>query len=219
MVGMGKTPRNGTEKYACFEDLKKGEKEGKDFLVRARSGHSGIAVFAPHGGGIEPGTTEIADAVAGEEHAFYSFIGIKDRGNGDLHLTSTRFDEPLGVELAQGSKTVLAVHGRKGTEKAVYIGGLDTLLKERIREGLHGADFVARKDSRFPGASPHNICNRTLLGRGVQLEITTGLRRVMFQGLSSPERQKRTPLFNAFVLILRSTLRDVASPSKETSRS
>lgn len=215
MAGMGKASRNGEDKYACFEDLKRGEREGRDFLVRARAGPSGIAVFAPHGGSIEPGTTEIADAVAGKEHTFYSLIGMKDHGNEDLHLTSTRFDEPLALELAQSAQTVLAIHGRKGREKAVYIGGRDGVLKERIRGILLDADFAVRKDGRFPGASPQNICNRTLLGRGVQLEITTGLRRLMFQGLSSHERLERTPLFESFVLILRSALGDIARLSRE----
>jgi phage replication-related protein YjqB (UPF0714/DUF867 family) len=215
MVGMGKTLLNSHERYSCFEELKKCEVEGSDFLLICRRGRSGIAVFAPHGGGIEPGTTEIADAIAGEEHAYYSFIGLKSHGNWDLHLTSTRFDEPLAIEMARSSRTIVAVHGRKGTEKGVYIGGRDNVLKERILAALRDAGFHVFKDDRFPGASPHNLCNRTPLGRGVQLEITTGLRRLMFHGLSSPERQKRTPIFASFVLTLRAALEDVACTSRE----
>jgi phage replication-related protein YjqB (UPF0714/DUF867 family) len=49
------------------------EKEGRDYEVHQRKGASGIAVIAPHGGGIEPGTMDIADSVAGEEHTFCCF--------------------------------------------------------------------------------------------------------------------------------------------------
>ena len=61
--------------------------------------------MAPHGGGIEPGTTEIAEAVAGHEHTFYSFSGVKARGNSVLHITSSRFDEPEGIAIAKEFKS------------------------------------------------------------------------------------------------------------------
>lgn len=215
IVGMDKALLKSNEKYSCFEELKKREVEGTDFLLVCRRGCSGIAVLAPHGGGIEPGTTEIADAIAGEEHAFYSFVGLKSRGNWDLHMTSTRFDEPLALEIARTSRRIVVVHGRKGQEPAVYIGGRDHLLKEGILDALRRAGFQVFKDDRFPGASPHNLCNRTALGLGVQLEINTGLRRLMFHGLSSTDRKKRTPIFGSFVLALRSALEAVARPSKE----
>jgi len=74
------------EKYSNFEELKKKEKEGQDYQIQYRQGRTGIAVIAPHGGGIEPGTSEIADRVAGEDHAFYSFEGWKRQGK-DCHNT------------------------------------------------------------------------------------------------------------------------------------
>ncbi len=69
-----------------------------------RSGSSGILVMAPHGGGIEPGTGDIADGVAGQHHSFYCFKGIKKQGNRALHITSNRFDEPLAMAMVRGSK-------------------------------------------------------------------------------------------------------------------
>ena len=69
------------EKYCNFEELKANEKEGTDFQIQYRHGETGIAVIALHGGGIEPGTSEIADSVAGEDHAFYTFEGCKEQGN------------------------------------------------------------------------------------------------------------------------------------------
>ncbi len=55
------------QSYGVIEN----ETKGKDYRIHLRHGKSGILVMAPHGGGIEPGTTEIADAVAGAERSFY----------------------------------------------------------------------------------------------------------------------------------------------------
>jgi len=58
---------------------------------------SGIAILSIHGGDIEPGTTRIANAIAGWDHSFYTFEGIKTARNLSLHITSTRFDEPSAM--------------------------------------------------------------------------------------------------------------------------
>lgn len=52
------------EKYRSYDNLCRNEVEDRDFRIRFRHGTSGIAIVAPHGGGIEPGTTEIAEAIA-----------------------------------------------------------------------------------------------------------------------------------------------------------
>lgn len=51
---------------------------------------SDVAVVAPHGGLIEPGTSEITWALARSTCSAHSFDGRKARRNGDLHITSTR---------------------------------------------------------------------------------------------------------------------------------
>ena len=99
--------------YHSYRELKENETEGQDYRIRKKWGPSGIAVMAPHGGGIEPGTTEIAEAVAGKAHTFYSFSGLKAKGNARLHITSRRFDEPVGVAIAEHSDVVLTIHGCK----------------------------------------------------------------------------------------------------------
>lgn len=158
--------------------------------------------MAPHGGGIEPGTTEIADAVAGDVHAFYSFSGLKERGNIEFHVPSVKFDEPEGIELAKNSRTVLTVHGCKENKKIVYIGGTDLSLKAKIRTALLGANFSVRESSRFPGKNPLNICNQSRTHIGVQLEISAGLRRTMFHDLPRIQLKNSTPEFERFVSIL-----------------
>ena len=80
--------------YRSFRELARREPKEGAYLIEYRRGASGIAVMAIHGGGIEPGTTEIAEAVAGRDHSFYSFTGIKPEGNWRLHISSRLFDEP-----------------------------------------------------------------------------------------------------------------------------
>ena len=64
------------DRYSGFDELKRHEKEGVDYRIRARLGYSGIAILSIHGGDIEPGTSQIADAIAGQEHTFYALEGI-----------------------------------------------------------------------------------------------------------------------------------------------
>jgi phage replication-related protein YjqB (UPF0714/DUF867 family) len=196
-------------KYHNYQDLRVNESEGVDYQIHLRHGQSGIAVMAPHGGGIEPGTTEIADAVAGDEHAFYSFEGLKKRGNSSLHITSHCFDEAAGIDLAKNCKTIVTIHGFKDAGEIIVIGGLDKALKEKIQEALRAAGFIVREDSDFPGKSAQNICNRSRRGVGVQLEISLGLRRLMFRDLARVNRGDTTDLFELFVSALRLVLEDI----------
>jgi phage replication-related protein YjqB (UPF0714/DUF867 family) len=80
--------------------------------VRLRKRDGVAALIAPHGGGIEPGTSEVADAIAATDFSFYAFEGIKADGNRrDLHITSRRFDEPRCVDLVKASPQVISIHG------------------------------------------------------------------------------------------------------------
>ena len=186
--------------------LRQREKEGEDYRIHVRFGKTGILVMAPHGGGIEPGTTEIADKVAGREHSFYSFEGCKAEKNLNLHMTSRCFDEPAGIRMAEHSETILAIHGCKGDERAVYIGGRDRVLRKKVRQALEKAHFLVRENPKFPGKNPFNICNRSRSGMGVQLEMTSGLRRLMFEDLSRLKRKITTHGFEDFVMSLRGAL-------------
>jgi phage replication-related protein YjqB (UPF0714/DUF867 family) len=195
-------------KYDNYRQLNENETKGKDYRIHLRQGKSGIVLMAPHGGGIEPGTTEIADAAAGDEHSFYCFDGLKKRGNWNLHITSRRFDEPIGIDIAKNSQTIVTMHGCKEKEKTVYIGGRDKWLKEKVAKAIRLAGFAIKESSRFPGINELNICNRSRTGRGVQLEISMGLRRAMFQDISRMKRKKTTKVFNRFVNVIRNALSD-----------
>ena len=197
------------DKYANFEDLKKHEREGEDYVVIFREDNSRIAVIAPHGGGIEPGTVEIADWVAGSEYTFYAFKGIKKKGNAVLHITSNRFDEPEGVRIAKNADVVFSIHGYHGNDEVVYIGGRNRDLKSRILHMLNKAGFKAEISTKpgLRGQHPENICNKCRTCEGVQLEISRGLRDRMFDNLGRRSWRKKTVLFFKFVDTLREALR------------
>ncbi|MBI5593773.1 MAG: poly-gamma-glutamate hydrolase family protein [Deltaproteobacteria bacterium] len=174
------------DSYRHFEHLKEFEKEGVDYRIRWRVEDSGIAILSIHGGDIEPGTSEIADAIAGSDHTFYTFEGMKRAGNRALHLTSTVFNEPIGLEIVCLSEIILSIHGCHETEALVYLGGMDLELREHIRQHLAGAGFDAVDNcgSKYPGRDPANICNICGRGMGIQLEISRGLRAQLFKDLT-----------------------------------
>jgi phage replication-related protein YjqB (UPF0714/DUF867 family) len=172
-------------KYSCFEHLSANESRGAGYEVRRRHGSSGIAVISIHGGAIEPGTSEVAEAIAGAEHTFYTLRGIKKAGNEDLHIASTLFDEPEALETARRSETIISIHGCSEEEEVVYVGGIDFRLRECIEERLRQAGFKTPRGTwSVMGLDKRNICNRCRRGMGVQLELSKGLRARMFGDLA-----------------------------------
>ena len=194
--------------YQNFAELARNEQEGRDFSILFRDVDSPVAVMAPHGGGIEPGTLDIAGALAGRDFAFYAFSGIKKSGNRNLHLTSNRFDEPIGLQIAQKAAVVVAVHGNREKSEVVFVGGRSNVLKQRICRALAVAGFRA-EISDLPGIRgirPENICNRGTSGEGVQLEMSRGLREKMFENIERRSLRKKTPVFYEFVDTMKKAL-------------
>ena len=196
-------------KYSTYDELRRHERDGVDYRIYTRNSGSPIAVIAPHGGLIEPGTTEVAASVAGYDHAFYCFEGLKKAGNSDLHIASTYFDEPSALQILRDAELVLAIHGCDSKGEVIYLGGLHRHLIRGISEYLTCAGFIVRESTKpeLRGTSPHNICNKGRTGAGVQLELSQGLRKRM---LGNPDRhQDKNPdkeLYRAFILGLRKVL-------------
>ena len=165
------------DRYSSFDELQNHETLDKDYTLSFRDSGSRITIIAPHGGKIEPRTSDLARRIAGENYNFYCFEGIKEKDNACLHITSHRFDEPGALKLVSKSKVVVAVHACTGTAGLVHIGGLDKKLGGRIAKKLHERGIGVSKDHpRFQGSNPDNICNRGATGIGVQLEVTRDLR-------------------------------------------
>ena len=194
-------------------------------------------ILAPHGGGIEPGTSELCLAVAGYHPAdlsqcppagvtydYWMFEGLRDpdRGNLDLHVTSTGCDDGVAVSLCAGSLNALTLHGflprpsgMAEDDQVVLVGGCHRDLRRDLREGLGAAGFDAQDASQqdasqrgeLDGDARCNIVNRTLLGMGAQLELSKPLRDAMFTEHTRARRKHTTtPLFWTFVAACRDVL-------------
>ncbi|WP_406110188.1 poly-gamma-glutamate hydrolase family protein [Kitasatospora purpeofusca] len=243
---LGATPAHAADAYSSNTALYSDPAlaEGVDFGRRsrrhlvddqnpaARAGIVRTTVIAPHGGGIEGGTSELCLAIAGYHpadlaptpaagpvHDFWMFEGLRSSGNSALHVTSTHCDDTVARAMCAGSLNVLSLHGctaaQAGLEAgaaAVLVGGLNPAFRQYLMEEFAAAGIravTASGEEEIAGISPENICNRSLLGMGAQLETTTELRAAMF----APGRNTRTeraantlPLFWAFTNAVRTAV-------------
>ena len=167
--------------YKSFQEIKDQEVEGRDFRIRTHLRSSPILVMAPHGGKIEPGTTEMAEAIAGMDYSFYSFEGLKKEGNHVFHVESHLYDEPQALQAVNKAEIVVTVHGQIDQEdEFVMVGGLHTPLCLEIKDQLEAAGFQTRPPTKgLSGTDPMNICNRGTSRRGVQLEVSRKVRDLL----------------------------------------
>jgi len=166
-------------------------------------------VMAIHGGGIEPGTSEIALAVAGYHpdtlvtsiddlglHDFWLFEGLLPSGNGKLHVTASHYDEPIATELVQNARRCISLHGCSDTQAngKIQIGGLDLELGNIVLEELTIAGIPAEitTNEKLGGDLPNNIANKTKILGCVQLEMGTSYRSSLFGTNTQPQRKKTT---------------------------
>ena len=165
-----------------FQEIADTKTEGFDYRISVLDRGSAIVIIAPHGGDIEPGTSEIAAAVADVDLSLYDFKGLRNTsGHRELHLPSHIFDEPRCLELVETAETVVAIHGRKDGDDAqrVWIGGLDVqrcrkTMAELVKVGFEAV--VREPGETLAGTAISNICNRGKRRAGIQLEIPKTLR-------------------------------------------
>jgi phage replication-related protein YjqB (UPF0714/DUF867 family) len=203
------------DKYASFEDMLKHEKKGVDFKIRHEIRGSAVAILAPHGGGIEPGTSELAQEIASKDLTYYIFEGIKLSNNQDLHITSTRFREPECDKVVRACSVIVAIHGASADTNLVFLGGKDDAtaveanrLRRAIEKELEIAGFaVSPPPSHILGKENDNLCNRGRSGAGVQLELCRGVRAAMFANVDSRKgREVVGQPFRDFVAAIRNAV-------------
>ena len=196
------------DKYASFKQLKDSE---SDYSITAANRNTPIAVYAPHGGRIDLGSSEIAEGIAGEDFSLYLFQGRKNKGNKDLHLASEKFDEPEALQLAEETEIILAIHSCDHHSDQIYIGGRHDALRGKIDKALTSSGFqtILTPPAALAGRHPRNICNRGRSGEGVQLEICKGLRSKMFDDLNTREgREIKQDIFYRFCEAVNAALKD-----------
>ena len=167
--------------YTNFRELADHEVEGQDYRIKVELRERGVLIMAPHGGKIEPTTAEVAEAIAGMDYSFYSFEGLKEDGNGVLHIESHLFDEPRALRAVEKADILITVHGQiDQKDEFVMIGGLHDNLRFKIRQQLEAVGFQTRHPTeRLMGTDPMNICNRGKSKQGVQLEVSRKVRDLL----------------------------------------
>lgn len=163
--------------YESYRALKAHKTQNVDYKIVSRNRQSSTAVIAIHGGSIEKGTDQIAAAVAVRGgYDYYAFKGLASAWS--VHLTSTKFDEPIARALVAKSTQTLAIHGCGRTSKTVtYVGGRDKTLGKEVKASLKEAGFkVATPPSGIGGKYRSNIVNRNRINKGVQLELSPSMR-------------------------------------------
>ncbi|MDD2370385.1 MAG: poly-gamma-glutamate hydrolase family protein [Firmicutes bacterium] len=193
--------------YSSFQELSSAKIEGTDYRISSRKTSSSLAIIAIHGGSIEPGTTELADNIAGSSYAYYSFQGIMSSNNSSLHITSTKFDEPIALSLVQSKSRTLSIHGFSSSSKLTYVGGLDKTMIANIKKSLQNAGFnVATAPSNLGGMSTLNIANKNTSKAGVQIELSTAQRASFFSSLTTSGRKTKTAEFYKYTKAIKEAL-------------
>lgn len=177
------------DKYANFEELKQNE-DPSVYRIATKQAGSTMLILAIHGGGIEPGTSEIANELS-RTYSMYLFEGLKLSGNSSLHITSTHFDEPGALEMAAGHQYILSLHGYYAEDRNIKVGGTDRNKMSKLVDELHQAGFAAEMlgpGDKYAGTSPDNIANKSITGLSIQLEMSTGFRKSLFDTFTLKDR-------------------------------
>ena len=185
------------EYYENLSRLLKNEKRA-NYNIETIDRKSEIVVIAPHGGGIEPGTSEIAREISGKNLSLLLFEGLLKKYNKKrLHVTSTHIDYEPWINILKNAKISISIHGTNDPNlnfRNVELSGLNKTLICNISKKLekYGYDVVKSPLCRN-AMSIDNIVNRSV-EMGCQLELSKELRESFFNG-SLRNIQAREKLF------------------------
>jgi phage replication-related protein YjqB (UPF0714/DUF867 family) len=161
-----------------------------------------MAVIAPHGGKIEPNTDVIALGLADElalphfvfvAHASDSCLdkygGATRSNHRALHITSVHFNDSRAESLMRSVNRGVAVHGHGRDANKLCVGGItpalrtafksyyDTYAKKHSPSGATAVIATTDGDCEgIAGTAPANISNRSQVGAGLQLELSSTFR-------------------------------------------
>ncbi len=177
-----------------------------DICVSARQ--CPVLIMAPHGGAIEPGTSQVARQIAGDDYSLFLFEGKRTGGNWRLHIRSDNYELPQALTMAQKADRLITIHGCKNEDQVTLVGGLDTRLKQHINEELtmNGFRLNTASGTCLGGMSSKNICNRNRRNIGVQMELSIGQRRQMFKDCRGKRKIEATDVFYRFCQSIRSAI-------------
>ena len=186
--------------YNNFEELKKNNTNWVDYFIEYDiSSENNILIMAIHWWEIEPSTTQIAKKISKDnDFSFYSFLW-----KFGLHITSTNFDEPKALELAEKHKLIITIHGCRWDEDFIYVWWRNSeireaLIKEFLDNWFNSPSF---EDIPIPLKWQHinNICNKWKLKEWIQIEISKNLRNKLAED---------EELLNKFSFVIKKTLKN-----------
>lgn len=208
--------------------------EYADLSQSERHSYNRTTIMAMHGGSIEMGTSELCLGIAGYHpatferridgmgvHDYWMFEGLRSatdpRGsNRDLHVTAKNNDDHVAISMALSSLNMLSLHGCKSSQagtvnpQAVVVGGLNERFKTLLKAEFDKVNIAWRDGNETPdlaGVNPNNPCNRTMLGKGGQLELTTELRAAMYSVNTRAGRAgSTTEVYDNFVRACRAAI-------------
>lgn len=205
LVSLASTERK-VDKYQSMTQLEKETTEGVDWRKDTKNTGNQVLIVAPHGGSIEQGTTELTKALANKgNYDYYSFEGIRPKNNSELHVTSTHYDDPTLNQMIKNRTATISIHGASGSEEIIYLGGPRSDLRNAIEKQLVGRGFTVKVPPEYLGGQNNkNFINREDNNTGVQLELTTALRKAFFKNgdTSTKNRTNKenwTPTMEAFI--------------------
>lgn len=147
-----------------------------------------IGIFAPHGGGIEPGTEEIARAVAQATGAtLYVLSAKRPSGNTALHVSAEHMLAGISTKLDSAVKACrlgIAIHGHGRTKgHPIYVSGLAARAVKVAADSIRNAiganwevvDELSKVPKELAGQHKDNIVNRPR-EHGIQIELPRALR-------------------------------------------
>ena len=181
--------------FKNYQKLRGNFQENHDYRIIKSYRNDRILIFTPHGGGIERGTSELVRAIAGDNLPYYLFEGLMPtpRENQKMHITSTNFDEPRCLEMVRKYQTTLAIHGCEGKKPIIYAGGRDIDILNILIETLKEKGYpIEEGTGRYTGTCQSNICNCTATEKGIQMEFSNGMRRLLFDQWKTRKGRKST---------------------------
>jgi phage replication-related protein YjqB (UPF0714/DUF867 family) len=166
--------------FADFSTLVLHTLKGKDWELVVRQPGAPVTIITIHGGDIEPLTSELAAAIAGDEHNLYDLRGLRAQDNAELRVPPIHFQEMRLQMLLDRCQTALHLDGIPGDDPVVILGGGNVTLVGHLEAALRAAGFcVEPPPSPLMVQSRQRFYNQSELA-GTQMELTLGLRRQMF---------------------------------------
>ncbi|MCF7593971.1 poly-gamma-glutamate hydrolase family protein [Staphylococcus warneri] len=179
--------------YASMTQLQRETKEGIDWKKEIRDQGNQVLIVAPHGGNIEQGTSELTKLLAQQGgYDYFSFEAMRPSNNTQLHVTSTHYDDPTLHQMVEGRVATISIHGAKGDDQIVFLGGAKSVLRDAIQSQLESRGFAVQVPPEYLGGlNEDNFINKNENSTGVQLELTTALRKALFinQDMSTTSRK------------------------------